>query len=381
MNRLGQVKVKTGPVAALLVLGLIFGVLKATPYIKQWRLDAEKKDELDRSAAVGELTRTVRIAGDPWSGYFVLRSEKFHNMLLASKIRYTYESVEDLQARFDGLKDGIIGDPRECKFDPASLQCKAGNSTACLNPEQVGAIRKIYSGPHTSDGQPTYTGSAQPGSELNWLAPYIGVNGKPAVYAGFIGNQWQFAGFSPAPGPNWDPTQFDFDKDFKRFGLVEPLLSGSNPDLRKFKARGGKLIGYQGFNDQSIVPLNFIDYYETAIRTMGGLNQTQDFFRLFMIPGMNHCLGGDGADSINYLDYLEKWVEKGQAPDVMIGAHAKAEPGAMRSPRFPVPAEKIEFTRPHFPYPAQARYKGSGNPNDAENFASTNIGDPIKKAK
>src|SRR5688572_12628597 len=104
MSRAGQVKIKTGPVVVLLVLGLVFGVLKATPYIKQWRLDQQKTDELNKSAAVGELTRTVRIAGDPWSGYFVLRSEKFHNMLLASKIRYTYESVEDLQARFDGLK-------------------------------------------------------------------------------------------------------------------------------------------------------------------------------------------------------------------------------------------------------------------------------------
>lgn len=316
-----------------------------------------------------------------WWNVMANRRKGGGQILQEADIRLLHAAVMEKCDALDGLKDGIIGDPRECKFDPASLQCKAGNSTACLGPEQVGAIRKIYSGPHTSDGKPTYTGSAQPGSELNWLAPYIGVNDKPAVYAGFIGNQWQFAGFSPAPGPNWDPTRFDFDKDFKRFGLVEPLLSGSNPDLRKFKARGGKLIGYQGFDDQSIVPLNFIDYYETATRTMGGLNQTQDFFRLFMIPGMNHCLGGVGADSINYLDYLEKWVEKGQAPDVMIGAHTKPEPGAMRSPRFPVHAEKIEFTRPHFPYPAQARYKGSGDPNDAANFVSTTIGDPLKKAK
>lgn len=101
----GQVKVKTGPIVSLLILGLVFAVVKATPYLKAWRLEQEKKEELAQSAA-GELNRAVRIAGDPWSGYFVMRSEKFHNMLLASKIRYTYESVEDLQERFNGLKEG-----------------------------------------------------------------------------------------------------------------------------------------------------------------------------------------------------------------------------------------------------------------------------------
>ena len=106
MNRNGQVKIKPGPVVVLLSMALTVIVLKVTPYVRQWRSDAEKKDELERSTAVGELTRQVRIAGDPWSGYFILRSEKFHNMLLASKIRYTYDTVEDLQARFDGLKDG-----------------------------------------------------------------------------------------------------------------------------------------------------------------------------------------------------------------------------------------------------------------------------------
>ena len=316
-----------------------------------------------------------------WWNVMANRRKGGGQILQEADIRLLHAAVVEKCDALDGLKDGIIGDPRECKFDPAVLQCKTENASACLSPEKVEAVRKIYAGPHTSDGKPLYTGSAQPGSELNWLAPYIGVDGKPAVYAGFIGNQWQFAGFSPSPGPSWDPARFDFDKDYQRLGLVEPLLSGSNPDLRKFKARGGKLIGYQGYDDQSIVPLNFIDYYETATRTMGGLSQTQDFFRLFMIPGMNHCLGGVGADAVNYLDYLEKWVENGQAPDIMIGTHVKAVAGATRSMLFPIPAEKVEFTRPHFPYPAQARYKGSGNPNDAANFVRTIAGDQTKKAK
>lgn len=104
--RRGQVKVKTGPVVALLTVLLVFAVVQVTPYVKRWRLDTEKKDELEKSSAVGELTRSLRVAGDPWSGYFVFRSEKFQNMLLASKIRYTYETVEDLSERFEGLKAG-----------------------------------------------------------------------------------------------------------------------------------------------------------------------------------------------------------------------------------------------------------------------------------
>ncbi len=306
-----------------------------------------------------------------WWNVMANRRKDGSKILEEADVRFLHTKVMEKCDAIDGLKDGIITDPRDCKFDPAELQCKAGNASGCLNADQVEAVRKLYSGPHTSDGKPTYTGSVQPGSELNWLAPYIGINGKPAVYAGFIGNQWQFAGFSPAMGPNWDPAQFDFDKDYKRLGLVEPLLTGSNPDLRKFKARGGKLIGYQGWDDQSIVPLNYVDYYETATRTMGGPAQTLDFFRLFMVPGMNHCLGGVGADSVDYLTYLEKWVEKGQAPDVMIGVHAKPEPNGQRSMFFPVPPEKVEFSRPYYPYPAKTKYKGSGNPTDAANFTST----------
>lgn len=293
-------------------------------------------------------------------------------ILQEADVRLLHEAVMNKCDAKDGLKDGLITDPRECKFDPAELQCKVDHDSGCLTGEQVEAVRKIYAGPHTSDGKPIYTGSVQLGSELTWLGAYIGIDGKPPVYAGFIGNQFQFAGFSPAMGPNWDPATFNFDEDYKRFGLVEPLLSGSNPDLRKFKARGGKLIGYQGWDDQSIVPLNFIDYYETATRTMGGSAQTLDFFRLFMVPGMNHCLGGAGADAVDYLTYLEKWVEQGQAPEVMIGTHAKADPNAGFTTRFPVPAEKVEFTRPYYPYPAKAKYKGKGDVNDAANFSAAN---------
>jgi feruloyl esterase len=164
---------------------------------------------------------------------------------------------------------------------------------------------------------------------------------------------------------------FDFDRDYKRLGMMESLYSGSNPDLRKFKANGGKLISYQGWADQSVVPLNVVDYYELAERTMGGRAATQDFFRLFMLPGVNHCRGGVGADAIDYVAYLEQWVEQGKAPDRLTARHVTPEAFAKYTPTnyfFPLPAAEVQFSRPVFPYPLQARYKGAGDANDAANF-------------
>ena len=102
---------------------------------------------------------------------------------------------------------------------------------------------------------------------------------------------------------------------------------------------------------------------------MGGRAATQDFFRLFVVPGMNHCTGGDGAFAVDYLSYLERWVEQGQAPEKMIGAHVNTDwMGAFRL-KFPLdPAIPVTFTRPLYPYPLRAKYKGAGDPNKAENF-------------
>jgi feruloyl esterase len=190
----------------------------------------------------------------------------------------------------------------------------------------------------------------------------------------------------PAPGAVWNLTDFDFDEDYKRFasGAQESLLSAANPDLRKFKRAGGKLLVYQGWNDQSDVAENMIDFYQLTERTMGGRTATADFFRLFLIPGMKHCSGGDGAYAIDYLAYLESWVEHGDAPNKLIGAHVDRNyliehsvvDGKLISAwmgayllRFPLePGVPITFTRPIYPYPLRARYRGRGDPDMAENF-------------
>jgi feruloyl esterase len=271
----------------------------------------------------------------------------------------------------DGVKDGVIGDPLHCKFDPAELLCKPGQTTGCLTGAQVEAVKKVYAGPMTSKGEKIYTGGPLPGSELNWIGeggpdPYVSSSG------GCIADEFfRYIGFVPAPGPGWKFTDFDFDRDYKRLGVAEALIgAANNPDLRKFKAAGGKLIVYQGWQDQSDIPEDAIDYYEAAEKVLGGRVPTQDFFRLFMVPGMDHCTGGAGAFAIDYLSYLEAWVEHGQAPDVMIGAHVQGvDWGGALGLKFPLdPAIPVSFTRPVYPYPLHAKYKGAGDPNDAGNF-------------
>jgi pimeloyl-ACP methyl ester carboxylesterase len=242
----------------------------------------------------------------------------------------------------DGVKDGLIGDPRQCPFDPAQLQCKSGNGANCLSAAQVDVVRKINKG-----------AGAQYGSEFNWINHYL-----------------QAA-----------PLQGEVAVDEKRQGRGDPIIvdtfnSPSNPDLRPFRNRGGKLIMVHGWDDQSVPPLPSVDYYETMTRTMGGAQPTRAFARLFMVPGMDHCSGGAGAYAINYMGALTDWVEGGQAPEKLIGFHPKPDTEldffSVDLPR--LKPEDFEFSRPHFAYPATARYRGKGDPSQAENFVAVTSG-------
>jgi pimeloyl-ACP methyl ester carboxylesterase len=247
----------------------------------------------------------------------------------------------------DGLRDGIVGNPGSCSFDPAALRCKPGTSSSCLSSAQVETARKIYEGPRDSAGRALFVGGAEHGSEPNWLGNYIGVNGNPPLYEQFIGDLFRYIAFDEDPGPTWQPADLDFDRDPARLGAMERVIGARNPDLRAFKAAGGKIIQYHGWRDQSVVPMVSVDYYGQVMRAMGGSSATQDFYRLFMMPGMDHCTGGTGPDSFDYLTALEDWVERGRAPDMLVGT--KRENGA------------TTMQRPVFLYPAETRYR-KGNP-------------------
>jgi tannase/feruloyl esterase len=283
----------------------------------------------------------------------------------------------------DGVKDGIIGDPIGCKFDPALLACGSGRTDHCLSAQQIQAVRRVYAGPVTSQGLPIATRGVFPGSEMDWE---VDEHSSAEVEEFF-----KYMLSRPTPGPAWRITDFDFDRDYQRLGLGA-LYTDNNPDLRRYKAAGGKLIVAQGGNDGLEIPGAIFDYYETVERTMGGRASTTDFFRLFLVPGMRHCSAGDGAFAVDYLSYLEAWVEQGQAPQVMVGAHVDTnyllehgedKEGSDRDRvwsaafklAYPLDPEiPVTFTRALYPYPAFARYKGSGDANDARNFLAVTPG-------
>ena len=152
---------------------------------------------------------------------------------------------------------------------------------------------------------------------------------------------------------------FDFDKDPQKLDYMAAIYNSDNPDLTKFKKRGGKMIMWQGWADAIVTPQKTVDYYEAVEQKMGGEAATQDFFRLFMIPGVDHCglLSGPGINQmgIDPLSALEAWVEKGTPPETLLATKKDSK------------GETV-WTRPICPYPLTAKYKGSGDIKDASNF-------------
>ena len=266
---------------------------------------------------------------------------------------------DDVLARCDmddGVKDGLVSNPRACKVDPDALVCKPGQTSGCLSQKIADVAKKLYSGPTNAKGEKISAGGWMPGTELFWNKVYK-PDGEGLVALAV--NYFRYMGRIPALGPGWSPSTYDFDQDYKRNDVMETLYAADNPDLRRFKAAGGKFINYAGWTDLGTIPDQAIDYYETTERTMGGRAATQDFFRMFIIPGALHCRGGEGPDSVDFLSYIEAWVEQGKAPDAMTGSRPNGSGG-------------VAFTRPIYPYPKYAKYKGSGDPKDAANFQPVN---------
>ena len=233
----------------------------------------------------------------------------------------------------DNLQDGFISDPRRCGFRPAQLQCKTAGDSGCLTLRQVAALDGVYAA------------GAMPGSERGWIGAYVGKDGGTGRYVRRMKNTYKY------------PYAWIFN-------------DATNPDLRPFKARGGKLILYQGWADEATFPGNPPAYYETVERLMGGRAETQDFFRLFMIPGQSHIPGNGGAETIDYLSHLEAWVERGEAPDVLLAQKMKRLArfaGPVTYAEFLTP-ENVEFARPVYPYPVQAKFSGRGDPKSADSW-------------
>ena len=246
----------------------------------------------------------------------------------------------------DGVKDGIVNNPRACTFDPAVLACKEGDRADCLTGAQVESARSVWAAVKTKSGELVYPGRS-PGFESGWRVPVPGAPLNPLFtdMPRFIGRQ----------DANWDPMTFDLEKDLalalKNAGFVE----ANDANLAKFKARGGKLLLYHGWADPGPAPENTINYYDAVNKKLGG--KQDDWMRLFLMPGVGHCGGGVGPDQADFLGALEQWREKGVAPS-QINASRPAGRGV-----------STPMSRPLCPFPQVARYKGSGSSNDAANFS------------
>lgn len=272
----------------------------------------------------------------------------------------------------DGLKDGQIGDPRLCRFDPRAYVCRSEATTDCLSREQADAALSFYSETRSASGDRLGDRAFLPG----WEGSYLGMGDAPVLKRRFYEDFFKYMALQPNPGPAWRFEDFDLERDPKRMGQIDALIGADNPDLSRFKAAGGKLIFYHGWADGGLSPLTSIDFYRMIERTMGGRAATQDFLRLFMVPDMDHCAGGKGPWAIDYLSYLTDWVEQGHAPDVMIGAHYSDDP-SFRAADGATP----QFTRPIYPYPLRAKYKGKGDPNNAASFKPVNTDQPTSTSR
>lgn len=272
----------------------------------------------------------------------------------------------------DGLTDGLVSDPQECRFDPATLLCKETNSNACLTAQQVTALKKLYAGPTNSKGERIFPGRV-PGGEDGpggWLLWIIGAAPGTSLMYQFTTNFFPNMVFDD---PAWDFKTFKFDSGAKTTDEKQAAnLNATDANLKAFQARGGKLLIYHGWSDPAVSPLNTIGYYSSVAATMGA-RETGQFVRLFMAPGMQHCFGGPGLNSFGQPGSgtvppdpqhsihaaLEQWVEKGIAPERIV---ATSYVNGLD------PSQGVKMTRPLCAYPQVAQYKGTGDSNDEANF-------------
>lgn len=288
-----------------------------------------------------------------WSGQANLDAEG-KPLLAPAHVELLHATVLEACDGLDGKRDGILDDPRRCTFDPAALACPGDAPAAtCLTTAQQGAVRRIYEGARNSRGEALFAGGMSRGSEYEWVPNFVGRNG-PAVFApgGPIRELYQYLLFMPDPGPNAPVTTFDFDRDPPRLALMESLYTAQNPDLSAFRARGGKLILYHGWDDAEIPPALMLRYFDRLQATMGGAKATAQFARLYMLPGVAHCRRGPGADTADWLTHLERWVEEGKAPGAVDTFHLTTEQNylGLPRPRFPLPAAGYDRVKVLVPF-------------------------------
>lgn len=244
----------------------------------------------------------------------------------------------------DRVKDGVIENPRACRFDPGALLCRGAEAPDCLTAAQVESARQIYAGPKDSRGRSLFPGLER-GSEAGWNTL---AGARPMALAE---ETYKFLVFKDA---GWDYLTFHAERDMAVADrTIADTMNSTDPNLKPFFERGGKLLIYHGWADPGIAPGNSIHYYNSVVDTVGRAVASSSI-RLFLLPGVGHCRGGDGPDTFDGMGALSSWVLGGPAPDRIVAQRVRNG--------------QVDRTRPLCAYPQVARYKGSGSTDDATNF-------------
>ncbi|MCE7982495.1 MAG: tannase/feruloyl esterase family alpha/beta hydrolase [Caldilinea sp. CFX5] len=275
-------------------------------------------------------------------------------ILTGDALKVLHEAAVAACDDVDGLKDDLISDPRTCDFTPDQVACTGPAQSACLTDAQVAVARKLYAGPTTANGQRLYPSGLPIGSELEWNFLFFGWDPprSPGFSEYMADNYLRYLASWDKP-LTLETLRFD-PATFAQLAEMSTLYDASDPDLSAFRDAGGKLILWHGWEDASIPPQGTISYYEAVQTEMGGAEATQQFARLYLVPGLAHCTGGTATPQFDFLTPLMAWVETDRAPQEVIVTLGDRT----QSTR----------TRPIYPYPTVARYDGSGSPDEASNF-------------
>jgi Tannase and feruloyl esterase len=265
----------------------------------------------------------------------------------AGKFPAVHAAVLNACDATDGVKDGVIENPERCRFDPKTVECTGADGSSCLTAEQVDTARALYSpvkNPKT--GAAILHALLQPGSELGWAtlggAEPLGNAQEPFKFIVFKDPSWNWRSFNPATD-----ADLAIKQDNNVLGLTEP-------NLKPFFDRGGKLLMYHGWSDPQVAAMNSVNYFNDVIKTTGKANAGKSI-QLYMVPGMNHCQGGPGTDVFDKVAAMESWVSSGRAPAQILASH--------------LTEGKADRTRPLCPYGQVAKWKGTGSIDDAANFS------------
>jgi feruloyl esterase len=284
----------------------------------------------------------------------VLRTQMFHREpganLTPEQVPAIAAAVQRACDGLDGVRDGVLTDPRRCTWDPAELQCGRNSEANCLSERQVETVRQLYHGVTTGDGR-VVAAPMMRGAETDWVDRSVGTPELPLGRNAMLGAP--FVSVLVMRDRKYDLMSFDVARDLPRVdaSIVAREVAMTDADIRPFATRGAKLLLWHGYNDPGPSPTQTIAYLDRVNASLGGAAAAADKVRLFLAPGVFHCRGGPGWDRFDLLSAMENWVERGTPPQQIIATRARDR-----------------SSRPLCPYPQVARYDGSGDPDDAASF-------------